>query len=169
MKYPLMLLASAFLLMGFSIKPAGNMPQKSDSQGYDIPKSNDPMWARLAKTKIVLNEKTGMYSAKYTVDTTELAGQTVTVMGFMMPIEAGATHQRFLLTRTAPSCPFCLPGGPEEFIDVQMKKPIKWEDDSVTIKGTFGLINDGEMGLFFAIKDAVQLESGSGGNDPASN
>src|SRR4030095_8244586 len=43
----------------------------------------------------------------------------VKLQGFMMPLDTGEKQKRFLLVSLPPSCAFCLPGGPDQMVEVQ--------------------------------------------------
>ncbi len=116
--------------------------------------SKDPIWHTLLKTKITVDKKDGYYGAKFTPEVKALVGKTLTVSGFIMPLESKDKFQHFLLAKRTPTCPFCPPGEPNEIIDVWTVKAIEYTDDMVTVKGKFELMNDKDMGLFFKLKDA---------------
>jgi hypothetical protein len=146
------LLAVFLSLSGFSTQPLGER-QAQDA----LPKSAHPMWQTLRKTKITIDEKKGLYGAKFPGEVKALAGKEITISGFMLPLESTAKFRHFLLSSRTPTCPFCPPGEPNEIVDVWMEKPIAYSEDIVTIKGKFELMNDKEMGLFFKLKNAKPL------------
>lgn len=119
-----------------------------------LPKSQDPMWHILAKTTIHVDPKEGYYSATFPPEIKALSGKPVTVSGFILPLESTKKFKHFLLSKRTPTCPFCPPGEPNEIIDVWTLSPIAYTEDILTVKGTFDLMNDREMGLFFKIKNA---------------
>ncbi len=45
----------------------------------------------------------------------ELDNATVSLQGFMIPLDTGAGHRRFLLAPTPPHCQFCMPAGPKRW------------------------------------------------------
>ncbi len=118
--------------------------------------SKHPVWQLLQKTKVIMDKKQGFYSAKIPSEVKALSGKEVTVSGFMMPLESKDKFKHFLLAKRTPTCPFCPPGEPNEIIDVWTKKPVGYTDELITVKGTFELMNDREMGLFFKLKDATK-------------
>ena len=58
-------------------------------------------------------------------------------MGFIYPLEGGLEHEHFLLTAWPPSCPFCLPAGPSQMVEVFCKEPIEFSDGAIMLAGTF--------------------------------
>lgn len=83
-----------------------------------------------------------------------LDGKTIHITGYIFPL-AGAEGQRhFLLSATGPACPFCLPGGPADMMDVNAVKTIPYADAPVTITGTLHLAKHPGDGPFYALADA---------------
>jgi hypothetical protein len=119
-----------------------------------LPESNDEMWTILGKTKILVDEEKWTYSAIHPQEVKDLKGKTITISGFMLPLEPTEKFRHFLLSKQIPTCPFCPPGEPNEVIEVYAKKPTRWIEDMTTYSGTFVLINDGEKGLFFRMIEA---------------
>jgi hypothetical protein len=46
--------------------------------------------------------------------------------GHLYPLEGGLEHERFLLTAWPPSCPFCLPAGPSQMVEVYCEEPVEF-------------------------------------------
>lgn len=151
-----------FMLCGFSVKESSNVPfgqPKSERQAQDeLPKSNDPMWNILAKTKISVNKKKGLYSATYPDEIKALVGTEITIGGFILPVEPTEKFKHFILSKRTPTCPFCPPGAPNEIIDIWMEKPISWDEDMIKVTGTFELMNNPELGMFFKITKAKKIK-----------
>jgi hypothetical protein len=148
-------------LCGFSVQKAPNIPvgqPKDERQAQDaLPKSHDPMWAVLGKTRIHENEKLGLFSATYPPQVKALVGRQVTISGFMLPLESSEKFKHFILSKRTPTCPFCPPGEPNEIVDVQLVKPTGWNENLVKVTGTFELMNNAELGMFFRLKNAKRL------------
>lgn len=118
----------------------------------DLPKSADPLWAVLRTTKILEDRRTGLFTARHSPQVQALAGQTLTLSGFMVPIEQEEMTRHFLVSRYTPVCLFCPPGDPNEVVEVRTRKPLKASYDMVKVTGTFSLANNGEKGLFFRLE-----------------
>lgn len=144
-----LLLTSLFLLTAFTSQP---MDERAAQNA--LPQSKDPMWSKLGKTKISMDQKKGTYSASYPAEVTALFGHDATVSGFILPLDAGETFTHFLLSKRTPTCQFCPPGEPNEIIDVTLDKPIPWKEDVVTVSGRFEKMTNAELGVFFALKHA---------------
>ena len=79
----------------------------------------------------------------------------VKLQGFMMPLDMGEKQKRFLLVAMPPSCAFCLPGGPDQLVEVVAKTPVKYGFDPIVISGKFVVLKDDPMGLYYRLTDAV--------------
>ena len=69
-----------------------------------------------------------IFHTDYSPEVKALNGQQVKLMGFIYPLEGGLEHEHFLLTAWPPSCPFCLPAGPSQMVEVFCKEPIEFSD-----------------------------------------
>lgn len=147
----ILILSCFFLLSAFSLQP---MEERKEQEA--LPMSQNPLWQQLQKTKVTADEKSGYFNAKIPPEVKALSGKELTVNGFMMPLENTDKFKHFLLAKRTPTCPFCPPGEPNEIIDVWTKKPVAYDDAMVTVKGTFELMNDRDMGLFFKLKNATE-------------
>ena len=122
-----------------------------------LPMSVDPVWQKFLACKIGYNNKTGLYSIALTPDVKDLAGKTVSLNGFVLPLDGSDHTRHFLLTRRTPVCAFCPPGEPNEVVEIVSPKAILWTEKMVTVTGPVSLINNGEKGMFFKINaTAVQ-------------
>jgi hypothetical protein len=116
-----------------------------------LPKSQSPVWEKFVKCKVGYNNRTGIYSIADTPEVRALAGTSITVNGFVLPLDASDHTRHFLLTRRTPVCMFCPPGEPNEVVEVFAPHAIVWTDKIVTVTGPLSLINNGEKGMFFRI------------------
>jgi len=87
-----------------------------------------------------------------------LNGKTVTIFGFMFPLEQAEKQSNFLLGPFPPSCPFHYHVPPALIIEVKAKKPIKFSWDELTLKGTLELAEQDPNGSFYILKDAVWVK-----------
>jgi uncharacterized protein len=86
-----------------------------------------------------------------------LDNKEVKLQGFMMPLDMGERQKRFLLVAMPPSCAFCLPGGPDQLVEVQAKNPVKYGFDPIVVTGKFVVLKDDPMGLYYRLTDAVAV------------
>lgn len=130
----------------------GQPPEERQAQ-EELPQSHDRMWRVLGKTRIGFDEKKEIYTADIPEAVKALDGKQVTVSGFILPLEATEKFKHFILSRYTPTCAFCMPGEPNEIVDVWLEKPIGWDEGMVQVTGTFELTSDQEMGMFFRIRE----------------
>ena len=119
-----------------------------------LPQSKDNLWKTLSTTKIAEDDARGLFTAKHPPQVRALVGQTLTLSGFIMPLETTAQFRHFLLTRYTPVCDFCPPGAPNEVVEVWSNKPIAQTLDMMRATGRFALTDNGEKGLFFQLTGA---------------
>lgn len=119
-----------------------------------LPQGRSATWATLRQTKIGINEARGLFTASHPPSVRALAGKTVSLPGFVMPLDAATRGTHFLLSKYTPVCAFCPPGEPNEVIEVHSARPIVFGPKLVTVTGTFGLESKGENGLFFQMTGA---------------
>jgi uncharacterized protein len=98
------------------------------------------------------------FHTDYSKDIKALDGQQVKLMGFIYPLEGGLEHERFLLTAWPPSCPFCLPAGPSQMVEVFCEEPIEFTEGAILIAGRFELLKDDPSGLYYRMHDAAEVE-----------
>ena len=79
----------------------------------------------------------------------------ITVQGFMLPLDMGEKHALFILSAVAPTCAFCIPGGPEAVVEVRAKRPVAYTDNPVTVTGRLSVLKDDPTGVFYRLTDAV--------------
>ena len=79
----------------------------------------------------------------------------VKIQGFMMPLDMGEKQSRFILSALPPSCSFCLPGGPEQMVEVQTRQPVKYGFEPIMLTGKLAVLKDDPMGLYYRLTDAV--------------
>lgn len=119
-----------------------------------LPQGRSPLWATLRQTRIGVNEAQGLFTADHPPQVKALAGRTISLAGFVMPLDAATKGNHFLLSKYTPVCAFCPPGEPNEVVEVHTAQPIAFTPKLVTVTGTFQLENKGENGLFFQMTSA---------------
>lgn len=97
----------------------------------------------------------GLLKPRFDDSLRALDGTEVKVQGFMLPLENEDRHGHFIVTRSPPSCFFCLPGGPESVVEIRAAKPLEFSFDPVVLKGRLTLLEDSDMGLFYRLEDAT--------------
>jgi hypothetical protein len=87
-----------------------------------------------------------------------LDDKEVKLMGFIYPLEGGLEHKRFLLTAWPPSCPFCLPAGPSQMVEVFCAEPVEFTEGAVLMAGRFELLEDDPSGMYYRMHGAKEIE-----------
>ncbi len=115
-------------------------------------------WKTLAQVEEVkVNDK---LVPKFSAQISALDTKEVRLQGFMMPLEPGTKQKRFLLSANVPSCPFCMPGGPDSLIEVLCKKPIAFNMEPIVISGKLSVLKDDPTGLWYRVTDAALVSEG---------
>lgn len=144
-----LLLPLLLVLSGFS-----SQPEEERKLQAQLPQSQDAAWNDFIACKVKADSKNFTYSITYTPAIRALEGKTVSISGFMLPLEATEKFKHFLLSKRTPTCGFCPPGEPNEVFEVFAKKPVTWDEKLVVTTGTLKLTNQAEKGIFFQLKDA---------------
>ena len=85
-----------------------------------------------------------------------LDGENVKMVGFLLPL--GGDGRRQLLSRNSPNCPFCLPTGPEGFVELICDDPIDYSMEAVVVAGVFEVLRDAASGYYYRMTDVEQLD-----------
>lgn len=96
---------------------------------------------------------------EYSEEARALDGETVKVVGFLLPLDATGTRQ--LLSMVSPNCPFCLPGGPNTFVELIADETVEWTDEAVVVSGRFELLEDSLSGYFYRMTDVELVDTPS--------
>jgi hypothetical protein len=113
-------------------------------------------WSTLVKTSI--RKTNGRLGPYFPDEVRALNDKVVKVQGFMLPLETGDAHQRFLLTALSPSCPFCLTAGPETMIEVKLRAPVKYSFDPMIFEGKFQTLDNDPGGIFYRLVEASAVK-----------
>jgi uncharacterized protein len=97
-----------------------------------------------------------MFHTDYRPEVKALAGHEIKVMGFLYPLEGGLEHDHFLLTAWPPTCPFCLPAGPSQMVEVFCAKPVAFTEGAIMMAGTFEMLHDDPSGLFYRMHEGAR-------------
>ena len=119
-----------------------------------LPASGSNLWSVLRTTVVKVDDRAGRFTASHPAPVRALAGQTLTITGFMLPLEPAAKVSHFLLSKYTPVCAFCPPGEPNEVVEVNTARPIAVDTKMISVTGVFALQNNGDNGLFFKLSGA---------------
>ncbi|MCK8515579.1 DUF3299 domain-containing protein [Methylonatrum kenyense] len=133
----------------------GHPMEHMEERATELPEVDGVIaWDRL--TAVATEEGDyGLLKPLFDDDLRALHGTEVKVQGFMLPLENDDKHSHFIVTRSPPSCFFCLPGGPESVVEIKAEKPLEFSFDPVVLKGRLALLEDSEMGLFYRLENAT--------------
>lgn len=155
--------SSAPMLPG-SIDPPGGM---APGQGAGVHGANSPFaplveradvvpWSVLTDIKTRIKNKRIL--PVFNDSQLGLDKKVQRIQGFMMPLEAGDRHKRFLISSVPLTCGFCLPGGPESMIEVRTRTPVKYSMEAIVVQGKFLVLPDDDLGLYYRMTDAVAVK-----------
>jgi uncharacterized protein len=152
---------STLLLCGFNGQPdgarfSGTGENMMPPAGPREMQSHDQIWKEFAKCKIKMDQELS-YAITCTPAVKTMNHKKITVSGFILPLESKNKFSHFLLSKNAPTCAFCPPGGPNEVVEVFSSKSLMWKENLATFSGTLNLVNSGDKGVFFQLKDAVEM------------
>lgn len=116
----------------------------------------DDIWKVLLKVKYSFSKNS--YIPNFDENIKVLDGTTVTVKGFMYPIEEKTKHEFFYLSYYPVNvCFFCGGAGPESVIEVNAKEAMPLQSKAVTLRGKLKLNYRDRERLFFILLDAEML------------
>jgi uncharacterized protein len=110
-------------------------------------------WQTLAQVSLI--KQKDRIVPDFAKEVAALDKKEVRLQGFMLPLDVGDKQKRFLLTATPPSCGFCMPGGPEQVVEVTTKVGIKVSQDPVVLAGRLVLVRDDPSGLYYRLIEAI--------------
>jgi hypothetical protein len=148
------ILLLAVLAMPFLVNAQHQAPPGVDPTAFKpLPERKDVLsWKLLAQVELV--KQKDRYVPQFSSGVSALDKKDVKVQGFMMPLEMGDKQSHFVLAAMPTTCAFCLPGGPESMVEVQMKTPVKYTFDAVVVTGRLAVLKDDPSGIFYRIVDA---------------
>lgn len=134
--------------------PAGTPLPPSEWADKPLPELKGVVsWKTLAEVKPV--KQKDKFVPEFGKAVAALDKKEVKIQGFMMPLDMGEKQQRFILSALPPSCSFCLPGGPEQLVEVQAKTAVKYGFEPILLTGKLAVLKDDPMGLYYRLTDAV--------------
>ncbi len=148
MKYFLSAFALALCAAAYAQAPAA--PQ---DMFKPLPERKDVVsWKLLSQVELVkMQDK---FVAQFSAGVAALDKKEVKVQGFMMPLEMGDKQSHFILSAMPQSCAFCVPGGPEQLVEVRSKNPVKYTFEPVVLSGKLAVLKDDPTGVYYRLTDA---------------
>jgi hypothetical protein len=150
-----------FLASALSVQAQTKSPEHSAPGGGIPPAPFKPLeerkdivsWKVLSQVELV--KAKDRYTPRFSAGVAALDKKEVKVQGFMMPLEMGDKQSHFILSATPQTCAFCLPGGPEQMVEVKMKTPVKYGFDAIVVSGKLAVLKDDPTGVYYRLTDAV--------------
>jgi hypothetical protein len=135
--------------------PPPGAPQGVDPAAFKpLPERKDVVsWRLLSQVELV--KAKDRFIPQFAKGVSELDTREVMVQGFMMPLQAGEKQTHFVLSSMPQSCMFCMPGGPEQMVEVRTKTAVKYTLEPVVLKGRMAVLKDDPTGVFYRLTDAV--------------
>ena len=76
----------------------------------------------------------------FSKDVQSLEGKTITIKGYIIPVEGYKSHKEFIFSAYPYSmCFFCGGAGPETVMEIKAKSPVAYTADPVTLRGVLRL------------------------------
>jgi len=155
------IVAMAFALgVQAQTKPGPHVPPQGSKFGADpaaakpLPERKDVVsWKLLAQVELVkLKDR---YAPQFSSGVAALDKKEVKVQGFMLPLQMGDQQSHFVLAAMPQSCAFCMPGGPEQMVEVKTKRPVTYGFEAIVLSGKLEVLKDDPTGIFYRLTDAV--------------
>lgn len=132
-------------------------PAADDVSSYAGSPNDNLKWRELAQART--QEKHNILSVSYAPAVKKMDGHTVAITGYIFPLKTAERQSRFLLSAYPPSCPYCLPAGPSELIEVS-DSDVPFTYKPVTVRGTFHAVqeeDDLRNGVYYRMSEAEQI------------
>jgi putative ABC transport system permease protein len=122
-------------------------------------------WAVLGQTKIIPYEEEadGLTNSgerpDFPASVKAYDGKEVIMQGYMFPLDQSEEQSQFLFGPFPLSCPYHYHAGANLTIEAHTKKPITFDYEPVTLKGTLELVaRDDEFNVFYRLNNAVKVK-----------
>lgn len=111
-------------------------------------------WKLLAQVELIkLKDR---YVPQFSGGVAALDQKQVKVQGFMLPLQTGAQQTHFVLSAMPQTCSFCMPGGPEQMVEVKTTKPVKYTFEPVVVSGKLSVLKEDPTGIYYRLTEAQQ-------------
>jgi hypothetical protein len=136
---------------GAAVPPSAAVPPEALKP---LPERQDVVsWKLLGQVELI--KAKDRYVPQFSGNVSALDKKEVKLQGFMMPLEMGDKQSHFILSATPQTCAFCLPGGPEQMVEVKMKTPVKYGFDPIVVSGRLAVLKDDPTGVYYRLTEAV--------------
>lgn len=157
---PLTTLAAAVLLVaftaGFTASAPNPLPSATQYGSAVLPPVADvTSWDTLAR--VTMRQEAGKMVPQFDRQILALDGKDVKLHGFMLPLDVGKAQRHFLISAAPPSCPFCLPAGPEAIVEVFARDPVAYSLEPIVVNGKLTIVKADPSGLLYRLNQAELL------------
>ena len=120
---------------GLALAQSNNNPWADGGYaGVPLPEVDGAVpWDILSKVDLVFDDNDLV--PDYADAIRELDGKRIKMVGFVLPLDSNGRRQ--LLSVNSPHCPFCLPAGPEGFVELNCEEPLDFTTEPVVVTGVF--------------------------------
>jgi hypothetical protein len=154
----LLLLPSAVALAFTTDPQTAALPSATDYSTAVLPARSDVVsWKTLSQVEP--QKENNKIVPLFAKEILVLDKKDVKIQGFMVPIEPEAKHKHFVLSAVPPSCPFCMPAGPEAMVEIRLKDGIDFDLNPIVVSGRFSVRNDDPRGVFYTLTDGVPVSA----------
>lgn len=88
-----------------------------------------------------------------------LEGKEVTIKGYIIPVEGYKSHREFIFSAFPYNmCFFCGGAGPETVMEVETLEPVKYQAESITLRGVLELNSEDINRLMFKLSKATMVK-----------
>ena len=115
---------------------------------------DDLQWLLFHNVRITADRAAGIYMASFDPLLLKMEGQSISITGYILPLEPIPASAHFVLTRRSPGCPYCPPNEPTEAIEIFSEGLVKATQAPITVQGKLHLVAHSDQGLFFRIDRA---------------
>jgi uncharacterized protein len=162
------IMRTASFALALALACAGALAQ-DPSSGHVLPpwlrgKTFKPMaerddvvpWRLFAQVELVrLKDR---YVPQYSDNVWAMNHKDVKIQGFMVPLEMGEKQSHFILAAKPQTCMFCMPGGPEQLVEVKTSAPVKYTFEPLVLSGRLAVLKADPTGIFYRLTDAQQAD-----------
>jgi hypothetical protein len=110
-------------------------------------------WKLFAQVELVRQKD--RYVPQFSSNVAALDNKQVKVQGFMMPLQTGDKQTHFVLSAMPQTCAFCMPGGPEQLVEVKARQAVKYTFEPLVVTGRLAVLKDDPTGVFYRLTDAA--------------
>lgn len=154
------LIAALLLSPGVFAQSKFAQPPQAPVAGQGVPaplpeRKDVVSWRLLAQVELV--KVKDRFQPQFSAGVAALDAKEVRVQGFMMPLDMGDKQSHFILAAMPVDCAFCLPGGPEAFVEVK-DGALAFGFEPVVLAGKLAVLKDDPTGVFYRLTDATPVK-----------